>query len=71
MKQGLATYLIAIARKKRVSAYTGNGLNRWPSKSVPTRKYLRLLRFKCTKFTMFTPSDFRSTRRRGFLCFCS
>jgi len=28
-KQGLVTQLIAIARKKRVSAYIGDGLNRW------------------------------------------
>lgn len=29
VKQGLVTYLIAIAREKGVSAYIGDGLNRW------------------------------------------
>lgn len=28
-KQGLATYMIAIAREKGISAYVGTGLNRW------------------------------------------
>ncbi len=30
-KQGLATYMIAIAREKRISAYVGTGLNRRPA----------------------------------------
>ena len=30
-KQGLATYMIALARKKGISAYVGTGLNRWPA----------------------------------------
>jgi nucleoside-diphosphate-sugar epimerase len=30
VKQGLITYLIALAREKGVSAYVGDGLNRWP-----------------------------------------
>ncbi|PKU21482.1 SDR family oxidoreductase [Telmatospirillum siberiense] len=31
VKQGLITYLIAVAREKGVSAYAGDGLNRWPA----------------------------------------
>jgi nucleoside-diphosphate-sugar epimerase len=33
-KQGLITYLIAIARAKEVSAYVGDGSNRWPAAHV-------------------------------------
>jgi nucleoside-diphosphate-sugar epimerase len=31
VKQGLITYLIAVAREKGISAYVSDGLNRWPA----------------------------------------
>ena len=34
VKQGLVTPVIAIAREKGVSAYVGDGLNRWPAAHV-------------------------------------
>ena len=34
VKQGLVTYTIAVARDKGVSAYVGNGLNRWAAVHV-------------------------------------
>ena len=33
-KQGLVTYSISVAREKGVSAYVGDGLNRWPAVHV-------------------------------------
>jgi nucleoside-diphosphate-sugar epimerase len=34
VKQGLVTYLVALAREKGVSAYVADGLNRWPAVHV-------------------------------------
>jgi nucleoside-diphosphate-sugar epimerase len=34
IKQGLITYVIALAREKGVSVYVGDGLNRWPAAHV-------------------------------------
>ena len=34
VKQGLITYLVQIAREKKVSAYPSEGLNRWPAAHV-------------------------------------
>jgi nucleoside-diphosphate-sugar epimerase len=34
IKQGLISYAIAVAREKGVSAYVGDGLNRWPAAHV-------------------------------------
>src|SRR6202166_4974767 len=41
VKQGLVTYLIAVAREKRLSAYVGEGRNRWAAGHVsdPARLY--------------------------------
>ena len=34
VKQGLVTYAVQVAREKGVSAYVGDGLNRWPAAHV-------------------------------------
>jgi nucleoside-diphosphate-sugar epimerase len=47
VKQGLITYAIAIAREKGVSAYVGDGLNRWPA--VHRRDVARLYRLALDK----------------------
>jgi nucleoside-diphosphate-sugar epimerase len=49
VKQGLITYLIAIARAKGVSAYIGDGHNRWPAAHVAD--VARLYRLALEKFT--------------------
>lgn len=49
VKQGLVTYLIAIARAKGVSAYIGDGQNRWPAAHVTD--VARLYRLALEKFT--------------------
>ncbi len=45
IKQGLITYAVAIAREKAVSAYIGEGKNRWPAVHVSdaARLYVRAL----------------------------
>jgi nucleoside-diphosphate-sugar epimerase len=47
VKQGLITYLIAIAREKGVSAYVGDGTNRWPA--VHVRNAAQLYRLALEK----------------------
>ncbi|CAN7251147.1 SDR family oxidoreductase [Caulobacter sp. LjRoot300] len=42
VRQGLVTYTVAIARQKGVSAYVGDGLNRWPA--APVQDVARLYR---------------------------
>jgi len=43
VRQGLITPLIAVARAKGVSAYIGDGLNRWPAAHVTDVAHLYLL----------------------------
>lgn len=45
-KQGLVPYLLAIAREKRVSAYIGDGSNRWPAAHVSDVARLYRLAFE-------------------------
>jgi nucleoside-diphosphate-sugar epimerase len=40
VKQGLITYAILLAREKGVSAYVGDGLNRWPAAHVRDTAHL-------------------------------
>ena len=40
VKQGLVTYAIVVAREKGVSAYVGDGLNRWPAVHVVDTAHL-------------------------------
>jgi len=40
VKQGLITYAVQLAREKGVSAYVGEGLNRWPAAHVLDVAYL-------------------------------
>lgn len=47
VKQGLVTYLIAVARAKGVSAYIGDGHNRWPA--APVADVARLYRLALEK----------------------
>jgi nucleoside-diphosphate-sugar epimerase len=45
-KQGLVPYLLAVAREKRVSAYIGDGSNRWPAAHVSDVARLYRLAFE-------------------------
>jgi len=48
VKQGLITYLVALAREKGVSAYIGEGLNRWAAAHVlDVARLYRLALEKC------------------------
>jgi nucleoside-diphosphate-sugar epimerase len=46
VKQGLVTYLVQLAREKGVSAYVGDGLNRWPAAHVLDTARLYRLAFE-------------------------
>jgi nucleoside-diphosphate-sugar epimerase len=45
-KQGLVPYITAVAREKRVSAYVGEGANRWPAAHVSDTARLYRLAFE-------------------------
>ena len=45
-KQGLVPYITAVAREKRVSAYLGDGSNRWPAAHVSDTARLYRLAFE-------------------------
>lgn len=45
-KQGLVPYLLAVAREKRVSAYIGDGSNRWPAAHISDVARLYRLAFE-------------------------
>jgi len=45
-KQGLVPYLLGVAREKGVSAYIGDGSNRWPAAHVSDVAYLYRLAFE-------------------------
>jgi nucleoside-diphosphate-sugar epimerase len=45
-KQGLVPYITAVAREKRVSAYVGDGSNRWPAAHVSAVAQLYRLAFE-------------------------
>jgi nucleoside-diphosphate-sugar epimerase len=45
-KQGLVPYATAVAREKRVSAYVGDGRNRWPAAHVSDVARLYRLAFE-------------------------
>ena len=54
IKQGLVTYLITVAREKGVSAFVGDGLNRWPAAHVlDTARLYRLALEKGTAGARF------------------
>ena len=45
-KQGLVPYIMAVAREKRISAYIGEGANRWPAAHVSDTARLYRLAFE-------------------------
>jgi nucleoside-diphosphate-sugar epimerase len=54
VKQGLITYLVATAREKGVSAYVGDGAQRWPASHVlDTARLYRLALEKDAPFTRY------------------
>ncbi len=48
VKQGLVTYAVEVARQKKVAAYVGEGLNRWPAAHVLDTAHLYRLALEKT-----------------------
>lgn len=62
LRQGLVTTLIAVARQKGVSAYVGDGLNRWPAAHVTDVAHLYRLALEKRE-----PSRYHAVAEEGIL----
>jgi nucleoside-diphosphate-sugar epimerase len=66
VKQGLVTYAIEVARQKGVSAYIGNGRNRWPAVHVlDAARLYRLAVDKLEKDKLETGARYHAVAEEG------
>ncbi len=66
VKQGLVTYAIEVARKKGVSAYIGDGSNRWPAVHVlDAARLYRLALEKLEKEKLETGARYHAVAEEG------